>query len=56
MIFIGEFMKNAKIIGACTDLGVDVEVSERSYFDPAFGSKNCHEVVLDGKTVGYCGE
>ena len=25
MIFIGEFMKNAKIIGACTDLGVDVD-------------------------------
>ena len=29
MIFIGEIMKNAKIIGACTDLGVDVDGADK---------------------------
>ena len=32
----------------------DVKVSDRSYFDPMW--KNCHEVALGGKIVGYCGE
>lgn len=34
----------------------DVVVSDRSYFDHVSGWKNCREVVLNGKTVGYCGE
>lgn len=34
----------------------DVEVSDRSYFDHVSGWKNCRKVVLDGRTVGYCGE
>lgn len=29
MIFIGDFMKNLKIIGACTDLGVDVDGADK---------------------------
>ena len=34
----------------------DVVVSDRLYFDHVSGWKNCREVVLGGRTVGFCGE
>lgn len=34
----------------------DVELREKSKFDSIMGWKNCCDVVVNGKTVGYCGE
>lgn len=34
----------------------DVELLEKAGFDNITGWKNCYDVVLDGRTVGYCGE
>lgn len=46
-----------RFIGKKTDLKPeDVQLSGRTDFDILTGWKNCYNVVLDGQTVGYCGE
>ena len=34
----------------------DVKLSSRTAFDSLTGWKNCYNVILDGQTIGYCGE
>lgn len=34
----------------------DVELQRKEDYDRRTGWRNCFDVVLDGKTVGYCGE
>ena len=58
MYVIEEWNKFNRFIGK-DDMSyhlADVKLLGKAYLDNIIGWKNCCDVILDGRTVGYCGE